>query len=402
MIAVLSPTYLLFIRQCRYYSLGVFFTFILFAAWSWCDSSKRIRAVAYISGLIAIVGLWFTNYLNAVAALALLPVFLAEHQYRNNKNRVFLILVYILTFLCGVYIYLWRDPLSIVEEDSVPVIYRYLALFFKYLGSLGPFEFLPILLLPILLLPFKIRRLYHFKALARRGFILIYAIFVYIFIIALFSPVSSKYITSMRYLVPLILIGATITSIILIILWNLSRWLSIFVALLTIFTNTFTLSYHYIPWRSTLLNYLYECHNDYKTSTESIIEFLSPLPPNKVVLILPPFMAYSPMFYEPELNYCCQLRENKIITPDLRSGLPIYIFTERAQPDYILSMLIPPEELKKWIDKQYGEKAYTFFGYLMNGSEDCSRPEIPFHCFNPPLQKEAEVISVYKLNQIIP
>lgn len=399
LIACMSPAYLLFVRQCRYYALGVFFTFALLAAWSWCDAPGRIRRIAYPVGIAATAGLWFTHYLNAMALMAVMPVFYAERHYRTRAKHVFLGMVYLIALLCGLYILQTKDPFSIVPANDVSGLQRYVTLFARYLGGLALFEFLPFLLLPVLLLPSAMKRAQWLEGLARSGFTILYALLLYLFVTALFSPqnVGVTVVGEMRYVVPLILLGISLTSVLLVVLWGVSRHAAVIVAVIAVFTNTFTLSYlSHSPWRITLLEYLNESRNGYKTSTETVIDYVSALPPGTTVHILPFYMAYSPMFYQPQQRYCCQLSETKTIRSDLKDRLPPYIFKERARPEYVISMLMSEDNVKSWLDNRYGKGSYEIIVQLPNGYFDCSRPEMLLHCFRKPPLSEEDMITVFK------
>ena len=148
--------------------------------------------------------------------------------------------------------------------------------------------------------------------------------------------------------------------------------------------------------RSTLISYIEEQTQDYKTGTEVLINYISTLPTGSNVLIFPFYMTYAPMFYVPMQHYCWQLKENKSIRRDLREKLPDYIFVERARPDYIISGSIPPEEIIGYFTKKYGKGAYQLNGYLNGDWRDFSRPEIPFHCFGPISLEQQQRFAVIK------
>ncbi|MCK7515851.1 MAG: hypothetical protein MZV70_75700, partial [Desulfobacterales bacterium] len=86
LIAALTPAFLLFIRQCRYYAPAMLFTLCLLAAWSWTGSTRRSRLAVLAAGALSTAGLWYASYLNAVSALAMLPVFLLDGRYRTRQK----------------------------------------------------------------------------------------------------------------------------------------------------------------------------------------------------------------------------------------------------------------------------------------------------------------------------
>ncbi len=62
-----TPAYLLYIRNCRYYSLGVLFTLMLLAALTSSLVTRRAWIMGWVLGLGSTVALIFTNYINAAA-----------------------------------------------------------------------------------------------------------------------------------------------------------------------------------------------------------------------------------------------------------------------------------------------------------------------------------------------
>ena len=49
-VAALTPAYLLFIRQCRYFAPAMLFTMTLLAAWAWTGTTRRARTAILAAG----------------------------------------------------------------------------------------------------------------------------------------------------------------------------------------------------------------------------------------------------------------------------------------------------------------------------------------------------------------
>ena len=397
LIAALSPAFLLYIRQCRYYSLAMLFTLTLLGVWAWDKPSKRSNTVTFFVGILATIGLWFSNYLNAAAALAMLPVFFIETRYRTRRKYIFLAAICLVSVFCCCYIYLVKNPsvIHFYPPDSDTGLKHYVTFFTLYMVCLGWFEFFPVPLVLIMLLPLFMQQLHHLRDLARRGQILFLCMIVTILVTTVLSPQTPI----MRYVTPLILIGTIITSVCIVILWSLSRPFAVLIGGIAILTNIFTLSYIPNPrltWGSTLISYIAEQTRDYKTGTEVLINYISTLPAGSNVLIYPLYMTYAPMFYVPTQHYCWQLKESKSIRLDLREKLPDYVFFERARPDYIISGPIPPDAIIEYFTNKCGKGAYQLIGYLDKDWHDFSRPEIPLHVFGPFLPKQQQRFAVIK------
>ena len=391
LIAASTPAFLLFIRQCRYYAPAMLFTICLLAAWSWTGSTRRSRLAVLAAGALSMAGLWYASYLNAVSALAMLPVFLLDGRYRTRQKGVFLGVVLAVSLICGIHIWLAKGPTAahFAPASFITGIDRISALFARHMVGLGTFEFFPVLLMVVLMVPFAGPRFGRLRRFARQGWAVFLAMIAAILVTALFSPqpVSGAANADMRYIAPLILVGAAVTAVCLVILWDLSRPLACLAAILVVMTNALTLSWvavPQIPLRSTLLSYIAEGAQDYRTGTEALVEAVAALPGGSRVLIFPDYMTYGPMFYVPGQRYCWQLTERKTLQPGLRETLPDYLFVERARPDFILTGPVAPESLIARFEGKFGKGTYRLRGYLPGDWRDCSRPEIPLHCFGPP------------------
>ncbi len=387
LIVAFAPAWLLFIRQCSYFAPAMLFTLCLLAAWSWTGATRRSRLTVLAAGALSTAALWYASYLNAAAALAMLPVFLLDGRYRTRQKGAFLGVVLAVSLICGIHIWLAKGPTA--DQFFITGIDRVAALFARHMAGLGTFEFFPVLLAVVMMVPFAGQRFGRLRRFARQGWVVFLAMVAAIAATALFSPqpVSGAASADMRYVAPLIVVGAAVTSVCLVILWDLSRPLACIAALLVVMTNALTLSWvavPQIPLRSTLLSYVAEGAQDYRTGTEALVEAAAALPGGSTVLIFPDLMTYGPMFYVPGQRYCWQLTERKILQPGLRETLPDYLFVERARPDYILTGPVAPESLIARFEGKFGKGSYRLRGYLPGDWRDCSRPEIPLHCFGPP------------------
>jgi hypothetical protein len=391
LIVALSPAYLLFIRQCRYFAPAMLFTIVLLAAWSWTGTTIRARCAGLAVGALSTAGLWYTNYLNAASALAMLPVLLLDGRYRTRQKGIFLGVIFAVSWGCGIHIYLTRSPslAHFAPTDAVTGITRIAALFVRHMVGLGSFEFFPILILAVLLVPISAKRFQRLRPFARQGWVVFLAMVAAILATALFSPqpVSSTTNADMRYVTPLIVVGGSVTGVCLVILWGFSRPLACVVAALAVMTNASTLAWNVwplIPLGSTLLTYIAEGALHYQTGTDALVQAVAALPGRSRLLILSDHMTYGPMFYVPGQSFGWQLTEKKTLQSGLRERLPDYLFVERAQPDFIITGPVLPEVLIAYFRQKFAKGTYRFRGYIKEDMRDFSRQEIPWHSFGPP------------------
>jgi 4-amino-4-deoxy-L-arabinose transferase-like glycosyltransferase len=395
LVLALNPAYLMFVRQCRYYAIVALLTIIVLAVWSHSKATRVARIVALTTGAAASTALMFTNYLNAVALAAVLPLFFVLRRYRTRANVYLACTVGLSMLLAGVYILQTANPLlvGVSYRDTITGWPRLGRLFWWHLSGLAQFEFFPVAV-PILLLALIlfVRRA-EVTALVRESVLFCMALVVYSAAIVAFSPQTVTEWTKladMRYSVALMPIGALVTAGTLSALWAASKRvgpvLSIVVGTMIIGTNAFTSAWgRWEPLRSTLVEYINENAHDYTTGNEAIIEFLKKLPRQYVIRVIPDFMAYPAMFYVPAQHYCCQLYDSyqSKTNPSLR--LPEYVYTNRVLPDYILvGADVDPHLLILQTAAVYGAGRYALLPSVGTDYRDSSRPEIPWHSFGPP------------------
>jgi hypothetical protein len=69
----------------------------------------------------------------------------------------------------------------------------------------------------------------------------------------------------------------------------------------------------------------------------------------------------------------------------LRATLPDYVYLSRVPPEYLLvGGNITPAQLLYQSMLVYGPGRYRLGPTVGTTYRDCSRPEIPWHCFGPP------------------
>jgi tetratricopeptide (TPR) repeat protein len=230
----------------------------------------------------------------------------------------------------------------------------------------------------------------YVRRLAWRGGVLVVLVLAYVSITAgLLPPDMGKGPTAeMRYIVPLLPIGATLAGLALVVLWYRWRPAAPLAALLLLTTNWLYFGFAAqrfdgtsAGWPPTLYRYGVELCNPYETGNRAMVDLLRQLPAGTRVRIWPPFMTYPPMFYVPQLHYCDQLTVKKHIRKDLLAQLPDYLFVERARPDVIF---VPAPYLRaamEEVERRYGRDAYRIVKTLRPYWSYTTKPEIPTHFF---------------------
>lgn len=405
LLLALSPAYLLYIRNCRYYSLGVTFTLLVWVFWA--PGSRRGRCLGRSAGalatlvfrclgaVLAIVLLIFTHYLNAAAVLVTLPLFLIEGRYRQPRQYVLLGAIYGAAVFCGIWILATADPFAAkysAAQDGLNHWTHFCNNAWWFIRDLGTHEFVPWAVVLALPLPWLERGPRRLRPLARRGWILVAIVLAYAVLAAVFTPpdMGKGPVAEMRYVVPLIAVGSVLGGLALVILWRLYRPLGAAVCLLLVLTNTFHLGFlanrsdgASAWWPPTWYRYAREMMHDYQTGNEEMIGLLAQLPPGTTVRVWPTEMIYPPMFYVPKLHYCDQLTTAKKIAPSLEP-LPDYLYRERARPEVIF---VAPHLLLPMLDElrlQADADAYRVTKALARHLAFMGKPEVANHFFSYP------------------
>lgn len=395
LLVALNPAYLMFMRQCRYYAIVSLLTLVIVAGWSHPKASRRGAVIATVIGSAAALLLMLTNYLNAVALGFMLPLLFLLKRHRTRKNTAYLLAIYVALAGVGVYVLLTANPLahSVSYRSTVTGLHRIALLLWWHVSGLAYFEFFPSITLPILIVLWAFRRRRSsIGPLVSDGLLLCLLLLSYSATIVAFSPQTvdaSTRVADMRYVVALVPLGAMATAAVLVELWRstprMGRVAALGLGISLVATNTFTSAFlNEQPLRSTLFEYLWENTHDHRTGNEALIEYFKGLPAGRVIRVIPDFMTYPAMFYVPEQHYCCQLSETHVLAPELSAVLPDYVYLGRVLPDYLLvGTNMSPQQLLYQSTLAFGNGKYRLGPVVGTDFRDCSRPELPWHCFRP-------------------
>ena len=417
LILALSPAYLLYIRNCRYYALAVLFTLLVWTVWA---PGRRMREthrlrdgglhppylLRYAAAAVAMVLLLSTHYLSAAAVLATLPLFFFDRRYRQPQQYVLLGVFYATAAAYGVWVLATANPFGtgyLATEDwlmpyaGLPDRWAQLRHAWWLVRDLGTHEFLPWCLVPVLAVPWLpagwlptgTRRL---RPAASGGLILLGLTLAYALTAALLTPsdMGKGPIAEMRYVVPLLAVGATIGGVAVAMLWRLSRPAGAAALVLLLGTNFLHLGcfgHRYDGtsswWPPTPYRYVHELFHDYQTGNEELIALLKELPPGTTVRTWPVYMTHPGIFYRPELHYCDQLTEAKPLSAELRAELPAYVYVERAEPEVVL---VPAPFIRPALARlraRFGDDSYHLCKALSGHWNYTSKPELSMHSFQP-------------------
>ena len=120
LLLALSPAYLLYIRNCRYYSLGVFFSLLVWILWApgrappaGCTEVRWTAAASFVMRRRRrAFPPCLTQYMNAATLLATLPVFFLDRRDRQPRQYVMLGILWCVAIAYGAWLLATGNPLT--------------------------------------------------------------------------------------------------------------------------------------------------------------------------------------------------------------------------------------------------------------------------------------------------
>ncbi len=401
LLLALSPSFLLYIRQCRYFSLVIFFPLLIYYCYKrYIREGEPLFLVLLTLGFI---GLFFSHYLVCAAfAFALLGLHL-KYYLKSRGLLPFLlagavfgavILAYILT--AGVVV----SPFGSAAGKSWPAgKLLLLGMNFRELNSYGWFPWTMALFLAWVLLGKRIAP--GMRKTAREW---VWLTVLFVFFVTLLSPqtVLPSGDADVRYLVAVLPFLAALLGLLVSCLAEKCRPAGVLLILLLILTNLLALNF-WLPRapRWDLFNYLVEIHRDYTTAYEATVDFIErDCRPDDVIVVVPPNMSYPLQFYAGgrvifggRLDGSTRLPLKKV------RGLNPNLILEDSRPDWVISFGRRPvtvELLNYYFRRGLNFDLYEVLDVFYLG--EAIRPEILLRRYGPvgPIQPEVEGVLIFK------
>ncbi|MFC1517016.1 EpsG family protein [Candidatus Margulisiibacteriota bacterium] len=269
-----SVTFILHARQCRYYSLLIFFAVLwLFLYWRWQNNQKKNVLLLSTVGAL----LFHAQYMSALAWLA--STFLAGYfvQKRKVKNKEHLTIWAGIALLCLpwiIYAQLW-DKFGEVGTNLSDRLINWLINIPLHLFGVNHFIFPVVLFIGIGYLFYK-RKIDDFDK-----YIFLAGVFYYLIIC--FIPLYPD----IRYIIVLIPWAAYFLAKIVLMLSRKSKTMAGLLVVTLIFSNIWSLPYwyiskwslpekiitHYKDLRFDLMNYFYELRDSAQGPVKAAVEY---------------------------------------------------------------------------------------------------------------------------------
>lgn len=339
-----SPSFLLFIRQCRYYSLVIFFPVAAYLFYRRYLKAGRIVDLAALA--IALLGLFFSHYLICFAfAAALLSVHAAFHL-RTRPPGPFLAAAGI--FLAAAAGHLIFSGI-ILPDLPAPAGKEWLSSRLTLLGwncrEINSYGFFPWMMIFPLAWLLCDRRGDRFIRRAVREWLLLIAVFVVAVSLASPQPVLPRGDADVRYLLPLLPFCAGLLAAVVFSLRIPSKAAGGLVLVLLVSSNLFTLNPLYrLPLRFDLVSLIREIHRKHLTAYEAAVGFIREhCRQDDLLVVVPPNMADPLQFYAGDrVVFAGRLDRSTRLPLERVRELNPDLLVEESRPDWIVSFRLRP------------------------------------------------------------
>lgn len=412
----LSPSFYLYIRQCRYYAEVILFTTISLYLYKHIFSLKWPGRILLILSLVAI---FVANYICLAPLLVALVahVILFEKIGFDKKKWLSSLSVFVPTVILAILIFYHTNPTFQVMEvlESGSWFLRKSILLFWNFRDINFFEWFPVILFIGSLYLLCTKKCSDNLLLSHISFIVTYIIIIVLMspqsvyiknitelrALIQFFPIVAK-IADLRYLVGLFPLLAVVAVVSIQYLARNRIFVALPILLLCCLTNLFTLKpFTVYGWQANFFSYIKEIHQDYETSYEAAIAYMNNnAQDDDMVVVRPEYMTFPIMYYCPNYYYSGLLPLNKShFSQQALARLPDYVFIEKAIPDWIICFGAHARGLQNYFQYLNSKNIhYRLDALLPVYWRDGTRPELPYHFFEPikGFDKTKEGILIFK------
>ncbi len=396
----LSVVFLLNIRQCRYYSLGLLTALLSYDVYRRCLMHARL--VHYLVFAGAMVAMFYSNFLYCAAFAGTLAVVHLTFRRREVKRKdlwkvgLAVACIALATVPYAIQHRIWHRP--DIQQDEPWMLRKSTLLWWnlRELNVLGLPWMVAVLLAVIFVLTW--RRDKNLGRVLEYVFLGIgYPVFV-----ALLSPQpvgTSVRVADVRYLLPAVPFLAVLVAAALRTVHQRDSRLAAALFIVVVATNTF--SFHPWGWESRWLlpAYVNEVHHEYPTAYAEVVDYLRKnAQKDEVVFGWPEFTNYPILFYLGDhLRIGCVLSEQNPLPMDKvekleSTGAPLLF--ERHYPDWLVFFGPHPTsaEILEFFSRPHVrgnevvQMSYNRAALLDVYFQATSRPELHLHSFGPERQ----------------
>ena len=394
LILALSVPYLLYIRQVRYYPLGLtsFYGFLLI--WAVIGRVRHFRWW-FLLGMLSLYLLISSQYLYAAGAVAVAIISLVRPRYRNRRNLIFLAAIVLMGLTSATWILIFSNSGLLeqtVNSGTTAQFSKFARLMFMVPRDAVRFEFFPVGMLLFAAggaVVLGRARMTHLRSILLA---LAYGMGI-VTTISIFSPQipgSTSIDADMRYFVILIPLGAAVGAKIYEMLRETGfRGVPELFLIILISSNVLTFNFFgRIGLHSRLVQYVGEVMNDYTTGSEAISQYIEEeISTEECIFLIPTTASTIQRFYHPQHKFCGHVTNQAPFAVKHAGEFRADLFWENAVPDYVIVGGRPPDQMSQMLTELYGRSTYELDAVLPVFWANVTRPEIPWRSFSPiPIQ----------------
>jgi len=405
----LSVSFLLNIRQCRYYSLTMLFSVLTFIFYRRCLSTCRLIHFGLLS--LAAILLFYSNYLLCAVFLAALVLVCAIfHSSELRKDWLKFSLAGSLFTLAvvpySIYYRIWYRP-DLISKGIWYI--RKPTLVWRNFCDLNLLGIMP-WTAAVGLLCFILY--YYWKQQKNIRMMLEWVVLIagYVLFLALFSPQSTDIISmaSLRYLASIMPFLAGATGMFLWFIHQKTKLGAFAVLALITMTNLLNIMPKNWEFQWLLPAYVNEIHHDYPTAYSQAVQFLQKnAQQDDMVFVWPEHTNYPLMFYlGDKVKMCCLLDAKTTLPLTKIRELNAPLMIEENFPDWIIFFGLSVESKEKlgYLSRphiqgtQQVQFNYKLVKLLDVYAADNTRPELPWHSFGPitDFSRRSNAVYVFK------
>jgi 4-amino-4-deoxy-L-arabinose transferase-like glycosyltransferase len=337
----LSPVFLLYIRQCRYYVLSMLFSLLGYYAYRRCLSTKQIYYYIILS--VSCILSFYSNPMACAAftiALGLVHLLFHRSDFSSRDWRImcYAILLFLLaTVPYAIYYQVWDRPDNYLEIPEFWLT-RHLVLIWWNLRDSNLNTYMPWpIFIGLIYLVFRYRKNEPvLKTALEWGMLAV----LNIVFIAMISPQPTKKFSNLAQIRYIIASIPFLLGLVGIFLWYVnrrSRILGITLLAVCLLCNVLTLTPFTPQFRWLLPAYVYEIHHDYPTCCSAAVHYLEThAHQDDLVMFIEDARSYPVMFYlGDKLRFGCSLDYQAHIPMEVIRKLNAPLYIEENFPDWI-------------------------------------------------------------------
>lgn len=402
----LSPVFLLNIRQCLYYGLGLLLPVLIFLSYRLVMAKARIIHGLFLA--LTMTLLFYAHFLLCAAfVMALAAMHLFFHFKSTNNKQWRLLLLAAALFLLATLPYalshqIWFRPDMVAEE---PFFLRKWNLFIMNIRGMNLMGCLPILLIPAFALPSLVKSVDG--SLYRKGLEWLVLGWLNVIFIALLSPQPAMHTTvaDLRYLICSIPFLSVAGGMAIFLISKKSMPAALLLLCLLITSNLLSLPIRPQAYQWRLPALIKEVHGAYPTAYGEAADFLDRHAfREEVVSVFPEYHTYPLMFYNGErLRFGALLDQQTPLSDTLVRNMETFLYKEETFPNWLIffGKTHQQDQIIQYFSRSHGSKTdqkkyqYDLYKRIDVYYLATHRPEIAWHSFGPNLDFDPESEAVY-------